>query len=309
MNLSETFQQILELYCRHSNGAAAGLNAPATPAALQEAADLLQEPLPESLTELYVFANGEETPGTGVFLGLRFLPLAEVCEQLRFSRSLVKPVAPFVPHPEQAANLLQQLVDFTRSHIPRYRFPGIRRRWHKLEFSCGVNMVEGPYLYNTEGSGERTLLELKHAATDQMTRLVQTLHGLEQEAYNWDQLHIKVYADGRQEVERSFYNFDNDITFTSVPENAIRKKYFHSKWVPLFSDYGGNYLGMDLDPGVAGTRGQVINFGRDEEQMQVLGQSLHGFLQLVLQELQQPGTPLLEGKRHQHDVLKELLHP
>lgn len=309
MNLSETFQQILELYRRHSNSAAAGLNAPATTAALQEAAALLQEPLPAALTELYSFANGEETPGTGVFLGLRFLPLAEVCEQLQFSRSLVKPVAPRVPHPEQAAVLLQQLIDVAVSHVPRYRFPGIKRRWHKLEFSCGVNVVNGPYLYANEGSGERTILELKHEATDQMTRLAQALYRLEQEAYNWDLLDIVVYADGRQEVERSFYNFDNGMPFTSVPENAIRKTYFHAKWVPLFSDYGGNFIGIDLDPDAAGTRGQVINFGRDEEQMQVLGQSLHGFLRLVLEELQQPGTPLLEGKRHQHDVLKELLQP
>ena len=34
------------------------------------------------------------------------------------------------------------------------------------------------------------------------------------------------------------------------------------KWLPFCSDDGGNFIGIDLDPDVNGTVGQVINFGK-----------------------------------------------
>ena len=40
--------------------------------------------------------------------------------------------------------------------------------------------------------------------------------------------------------------------------------------MPSLSDDEGNHIGVDLNPGPAGTVGQVINFGRDEEKKHVL---------------------------------------
>ncbi|MFJ9499072.1 SMI1/KNR4 family protein [Brevibacillus centrosporus] len=45
-------------------------------------------------------------------------------------------------------------------------------------------------------------------------------------------------------------------------------------WLPISKDWGGNHLGLDLDPDEQGRMGQVINFGRDEEVKYVVALSL-----------------------------------
>jgi cell wall assembly regulator SMI1 len=70
------------------------------------------------------------------------------------------------------------------------------------------------------------------------------------------------------------------------PEGFIRKVYGSPRWLPLHDDYGGNYLGVDLDPGPKGFVGQVINFGRDEHGMWVLALSWGQFLEDVADEME-----------------------
>jgi cell wall assembly regulator SMI1 len=64
----------------------------------------------------------------------------------------------------------------------------------------------------------------------------------------------------------------------SHPEGAIQKTYIDLGWIAFTEDGGGNHLGVDLNPGPNGTYGQVINFGRDQEQKYVLAKSLSEFL-------------------------------
>ncbi len=57
---------------------------------------------------------------------------------------------------------------------------------------------------------------------------------------------------------------------TSIPEGYIMKEYFSEGWIPFASDLGGNYLACDLTPDVRGEKGQIINFGRDEDEKFVI---------------------------------------
>ncbi|MBR3517606.1 MAG: SMI1/KNR4 family protein [Lachnospiraceae bacterium] len=50
-----------------------------------------------------------------------------------------------------------------------------------------------------------------------------------------------------------------------------RRSYANTKWIPIGSDGGGNFIGVDLENG---TNGQVISFGRDEEGKTVLAENL-----------------------------------
>ncbi len=61
-----------------------------------------------------------------------------------------------------------------------------------------------------------------------------------------------------------------DRVCTSRPPKAIQRKYSAPGWVALLRDDEGNYIGVDLEPGPAGKRGQVLNFGRDEQTKYVL---------------------------------------
>jgi cell wall assembly regulator SMI1 len=72
----------------------------------------------------------------------------------------------------------------------------------------------------------------------------------------------------------------------SHPEGAIQKAYIDLGWIPFTEDGGGNHLGIDLNPGPRGIHGQVINFGRDQEQKYVLANSLSEFLAWIVDQIQ-----------------------
>jgi cell wall assembly regulator SMI1 len=85
-----------------------------------------------------------------------------------------------------------------------------------------------------------------------------------------------------QEWERwaglTSYNPDYRDAMASFPQGAVQLDYANPGWIPLTKDGGGNYLGVDLAPGPAGSTGQVINFGRDEELKAVLAAGWGEFL-------------------------------
>ena len=70
----------------------------------------------------------------------------------------------------------------------------------------------------------------------------------------------------------------------TFPPNAIRIGCRFPGWIPLTQDAGGNFLGVDLNPGPAGHRGQVINFGSDEIDKFVVASSWAEIIELVATE-------------------------
>lgn len=74
---------------------------------------------------------------------------------------------------------------------------------------------------------------------------------------------------------------------SSTPEGFVQPKYSVRGWIPLTHDGGGNHVGVDLDPDVRGTVGQVITFGRDDDQHQVLAPSLLSYLDQLADLLEQ----------------------
>jgi len=81
--------------------------------------------------------------------------------------------------------------------------------------------------------------------------------------------------------EEEFFNFDA----FSIPAKCIKERYVNHKWIPISKDYGGNNIGIDVDPDEKGEMGQVINFGRDEEVKYVMANRISDFLLFILQTL------------------------
>ncbi|MFP3517708.1 SMI1/KNR4 family protein [Pseudomonas sp. SIMBA_077] len=73
---------------------------------------------------------------------------------------------------------------------------------------------------------------------------------------------------------------------TSATPSAIQTLYANRFWIPFAYDYGGNHLGVDLDPGECGTLGQIINFGSDEEDKYVVGRSVDTFMEWLVDQLE-----------------------
>ncbi|MFP3887043.1 SMI1/KNR4 family protein [Priestia filamentosa] len=80
-------------------------------------------------------------------------------------------------------------------------------------------------------------------------------------------------------------DLNEEIDSYSVPTGWIEELYTNSKWIPISKDFGGNNMGVDLSPDVQGMKGQVINFGRDEETKYVIAQSLNDFLRFMLKTI------------------------
>lgn len=70
--------------------------------------------------------------------------------------------------------------------------------------------------------------------------------------------------------------------YSSYPAKKIKCRYTNPKWIPLGHTYDSNYIGVDLDPDVEGTVGQIIDFGRDQNEKTVLASSIADYLQKMV---------------------------
>ena len=69
----------------------------------------------------------------------------------------------------------------------------------------------------------------------------------------------------------------------SVPTGAVQLKYAHSGWLPFCGD-SQNFVAVDFAPDSAGTTGQIINTGRDDEIRHVIASEITGFFDFVVQQ-------------------------
>lgn len=107
----------------------------------------------------------------------------------------------------------------------------------------------------------------------------------------------------------------------SVPAGWIKERYINRYWLPISKDWGGNNIGIDLDPDENGIRGQVINFGRDEEVKYVIARQTAHFLQFIRDTVMEGNYTLVqeedyrswsfgrEGTVHFLDAIRKLKLP
>lgn len=285
MSIHIKFQQLLGVLQANANA----LQAPATAADFTAIEQLLETPLPAEIRLLYSYANGQTQAETGLLFDHHFCSLADASEALDISRSFIRPAVNQLLYPQQSAELLAQLVEqFRQVGNQQKNWLGMRKKWHRLQVSCYINGYGGPYVYasaNTPDS-QREIMQLSDSVAENVMRITDSLYKLERANWYWNEIQLTIFADGQSAVNRSCYDFDQAIPFTSTPAGAIQKKYLHYKWLPVFSDYGGNYIGVDLDPDINGTIGQVINFGRDVEDMYVLAPNLEVLFERMMQDVQ-----------------------
>ncbi len=74
------------------------------------------------------------------------------------------------------------------------------------------------------------------------------------------------------------HNEEHRDDMRSFPPETVALDYTNAGWVPLTRDAGVNHIGVDLAPGPKGVRGQVIIFGRNENEKCVLADSWGEFL-------------------------------
>lgn len=107
-------------------------------------------------------------------------------------------------------------------------------------------------------------------------------------------------------------NEDLADSMSSDPPDYIKPLYVNLRWLPLTHDQGGNHIGLDFDPGPQGSIGQIITFGRDDEEKKLVASNFTDFIDMVIEELQsidwklEPGAgwqinDAARGDAHYHD--------
>ena len=279
------------------------------PQLIKEIEDLVEEPFPEEIRHLYQEYNGDDGEGFGSFLGHPIISLEEMKSDLALAKTMIKPKAPKITNPTASNAIIEQLTKVVIKELPlKKKFGFLKPKWHRVEFDVSPGSLGGPYFYPSENTTdrEREPIDLSGEGYEAALKYAKELHELEKEAYNWGNLEIIAYQNGQFEAKRTFHNFDEELPLTSTPEGAIKKKYFHLKWLPIISDYGGNFIGIDLDPDEQGAKGQVIIFGRDEEDMLVLANSWNDFLDWNLALIKTEGEKFSEGD-HLHDLYRKIM--
>ncbi|MEM8529142.1 MAG: SMI1/KNR4 family protein [Bacteroidota bacterium] len=112
---------------------------------------------------------------------------------------------------------------------------------------------------------------------------------------------LELYRDNWKPLEE-LNEYDRIL---SHPKNHIKIQYYHYKWIPVFSDHCGNFIGMDMDPAEMGNRGQIIVFGREEQINFVIANSLADFLDLNI-EIIKENAELFRTESHLHDIYKQI---
>lgn len=81
---------------------------------------------------------------------------------------------------------------------------------------------------------------------------------------------------------------------TSHPSGHVQEQYINLGWVAFATSGSATYLAVDLSPGPLGERGQVINFGEDDNDKYVLGRSLEAFVTEYLARLEAGRVQLVQ---------------
>ena len=87
--------------------------------------------------------------------------------------------------------------------------------------------------------------------------------------------------DTWRSLDEDAMNADSADFMASQPAGFIKPMYTNRLWIPLTKDWGGNHIGLDYDPDMKASTGQVIRFGRDEDTKRLVAESFDGFVSLL----------------------------
>ena len=266
--------------------------------------NLVGEKLPNVFNDIYKKINGEIGNNSGTLLGLEFLSTKKIISKLEFAVGLLKPVERKIIDPNKSGKILKEISKLFFKSIPnKKKFGFILKKWRKATFSCASDTYS--QISVEYENGEIVRYSLKEEYSNKIFDLGEEIYQLEKKDYNWDSLQFELTPKNRYSVERKDYIWEKEVDFLSCPKDTIKKKYYHYKWIPIFHDFSGNCIGIDLDPDKDGIKGQIIIFGSDEENMVVISDSFEEFLDLTINEMNNNPKDFT-SENHLHDVYRKI---
>ncbi len=175
-------------------------------------------------------------------------------------------------------------VEWLRVHVPRAHEnlapPATEAQIESVEQTTGVSLPDAikRVWRRNDGQRETMIATRKGPAVPCIPTLSFLSTAMVIEAWKqWDDLR-------KNETAANLASLDQAAS--SVFPGKVRPQYTNAAWIPVWSDpTRADYVGLDLDPDAQGTRGQIINFGRDEERHAVLAEDLDALLVILLDEV------------------------
>lgn len=99
--------------------------------------------------------------------------------------------------------------------------------------------------------------------------------------YQWG-----TWVETNEHIDNEGLRDQLDESQVSFLPSQLKAVYTNNKWIPFGIIAENCYLGLDFDPALGGIEGQVINFGREEEQKTVLADSFGEFLERYTTQLE-----------------------
>jgi cell wall assembly regulator SMI1 len=100
-----------------------------------------------------------------------------------------------------------------------------------------------------------------------------------------------------ESVSKDGLNENLADSMSSNPPGYIKPLYVNLQWLPLTHDQSGNHIGLDFDPALKGTSGQVIAFGRDDDVKKLIARDFLSFVDMFVDELNTIEWALDSGTR------------
>ncbi|KAL6931127.1 hypothetical protein ACO0R3_004258 [Hanseniaspora guilliermondii] len=94
---------------------------------------------------------------------------------------------------------------------------------------------------------------------------------------HWAKIHRNLYSSNQRLKKLPIQG--------SIPPGFIKLQYCNPMWIPVVTDNAGNHIAIDLDPGIKGTVGQIIIFGRDFDTKFVIAENWGEFMASFVNDL------------------------
>ncbi|CAI8491244.1 unnamed protein product [Hanseniaspora opuntiae] len=111
---------------------------------------------------------------------------------------------------------------------------------------------------------------------------------------HWAKIHRNLYSSPQRQKKLPIQG--------SIPPGFIKLQYCNPMWIPVVTDNAGNHIAIDLDPGIKGTVGQIIIFGRDFDTKFVIAENWGEFMATFVNDLKLGNWDLDEDS--ENDYLK-----
>ena len=130
------FENIINWQKENLSLGSRSLSKPVIVEEVEQVEKMIEESFPKDLLEIFEIANGQNNEAKKMsFLGLEYMNSQQIVNHLEFCNSLIKSE---IQVSDKSDSLIEKITSFYISKAPKHSLLGLKKKWHKIEFKCGI---------------------------------------------------------------------------------------------------------------------------------------------------------------------------